>query len=202
MAQFIVPFHIFAQHSALIEALLTPMDDAVAGCGISGLGDRRAPGGQQHGHVFPRRIHDTASRIGGADGHMHHDGGHLAASFPIARSHMDGDIFVRDDHKLGHLATHLAGFGEAFDERRKIGAGIGEDVADPLVAEGLQISLGDRGGFCARVVHEISPHFRPAHGFGRADHIHDAGAMMRCPGPGGKPGRLILNIRGPNTRAR
>ena len=52
-------------------------------------------------------------------------------------------------------------FGEAFDDRRKIGAAIGEYVADPGVAEGLQISLGDRGGFCARVVHKISPHTSP-----------------------------------------
>ena len=44
-AQLVVPFHEFAHHAALVERLLAPMDRAVAGGDVAGLGDRRAAGG-------------------------------------------------------------------------------------------------------------------------------------------------------------
>src|SRR5262249_29251326 len=47
-AQLIVPFHVFAQHAALVERLLAPVDRAVARGDAAGLGDRGAPGGEQH----------------------------------------------------------------------------------------------------------------------------------------------------------
>ena len=149
-AQLVVPLDEFAHHAALVERLLAPMDRAVARRHVAGLGDWRAPGGQQHRHVVARGIHQAADGVGGADGDMHHDGGRLAGGAVIAVRHRHRDVLVRHrDETREFLVADVAG--ERFHDRREVGAGIGEHVFDAAFAEPGKVGIGDH--FLRGVVH-------------------------------------------------
>ena len=66
---------------------------------------------------------------------------------------------MRHQHRLGNLGVGLLGAGEGFDDRRKIGAGIGEEKINAVVGQGTQISLGGNRGTLSRLwcSHAVSP---------------------------------------------
>ena len=94
-AQLIVPLHELAHHRALVEALLAPVDLAVARGDVAGLGQRRAAGGEQDRHVVARRIHQAADRVRGADRDVAHHGRDLAGGAVVAVGHRHRQVLVR-----------------------------------------------------------------------------------------------------------
>ena len=132
-AQLVVPFHVFAQHAALVEGFLPPMDRPVARGDVASLGDRRAAGGEQDRDVVARGVDDAVDRVGGSHGDVHHHGGRLAGDAVIAVRHRHGDVLVRHGHEprgLGVLRLR-----ERLHDRGEIGSGIGEHVLDAALSE-------------------------------------------------------------------
>ena len=143
--QLVVPFDDFAQHAGLVEHLLRPVDVGVARprepTGEPLLGQRRAAGGEEDGHVGARRVEDTAQRIGGADADMHHDCRDPARRGGIAVRHRHRQILMRRKERLRRRQPAMRGLGVRFDDRREIGAGIGEEVFDAAFGEERQIGF-------------------------------------------------------------
>ena len=189
-AQFVVPLRRLAHQAGLVEHFLRPLDRAVAGAVRAGLVIGRAAGGEQHRHPGARRVDQAADGVGGADIDMDHDRLGPAGNHRVAVGHADGDVFV--GHGDGRGELRAAGFtaGEGFDDRRKIGAGVGEDVVD-MPAEPGQQPAGD--GLAARVV---PGHRRSRGSFGEAGPTAGrisgsaAGARLRATGrlANGRPG--------------
>ena len=64
--------------------------------------------------------------------------------------HGDGDVLVRHGDGLGHLHAVRGGLGIGFDQRREIGARIGEQIVDAAVGQKREIGVGHgarRDGF-------------------------------------------------------
>jgi hypothetical protein len=139
-AQFVIPLHVFAQHAALVEGFLTPMNGPVARGDAAGLGKRRAAGGEQQRNVVARGIDEAVDRIGGTDGDMHHDRGRLTGDAVIAVRHGHGDVLVRDRHEARDLCVLRAG--QRLHDRGEIRSGVGEYVFDTALAEPGDIGFG------------------------------------------------------------
>ena len=164
VAQFVVPFDDLAQHAGLIEHFLRPVDVDVAGSRKAALGQRRAAGGEQDRYVVTRRIEGAADAVGSADADMHHDRRHPARHHRVAVRHREGEVLVRREHRLRHRHAGPRGFRERLDERREIGARIGEQIFDPTLGEQREIGFGhivDREFFAS---HEfLRRRLRPLH---------------------------------------
>jgi hypothetical protein len=64
--------------------------------------------------------------------------------------HGDREILVRNDQRRGHLGVRLLGAAEGLDDRREIGAGIGEEIIDAMIGQRAEEGLsGDRRAFVA-----------------------------------------------------
>ena len=145
-AQLVVPFDEFPRQAALVEHLLAPVDRAVARGLMAGLGDGRAAGAEQDRRIVARGVHDPADRIGGADRHMHHHDGGLAADAVIAVRHRHRDVLMGhgDDARIFPVGAGVAR--QRLDDRREIGAGIGEHVFDPAIGQAGEEGLGGHAG--------------------------------------------------------
>jgi hypothetical protein len=139
-AQLVVPLDVFAQHAALVERLLAPMNGSVTRSNATGLGERRAAGGEQHRNVVARGIDDAVHRVRRADGDVHHDRGGLAGDAVVAVRHGHGDVLVRHRHEARDLG--VLGMGQRLHDRGKIRPGIGEHIVDAALAEARDIGLG------------------------------------------------------------
>ena len=138
----VVPFDEFPQDRRLIAHFLRPVDFACPGTARRALlAVRRAACRKQHRHIGTRGIHDAAERIGSADIHMHHDELRPACLQIIAERHRDGDILMRHGHRLRHPPTCRLRLGESLDQRREIGAGIGEEIIDTTIGDEREISI-------------------------------------------------------------
>ncbi len=167
-AQLVIPFDEFAHHAALVEALLAPMDGAVARGDAAAFGERGAAGRQQDRDIVAGGIHQPADGVGGADRDVHHHGGGLAAGAVIAVCHRHGDVFMRDHHEAGDLPAGTLVARQRFHDRCEIGAGIGKDMLDAALAEPGQV--GFRGHGLGAVGHGLvhplglkGPRYRPSH---------------------------------------
>ncbi len=79
-----------------------------------------------------RRGIDRANRaISQPDIGMRHHCLGFAGRKVIAMRHAHRGIFMRHDKRIGKLDILRIGFGQPFDDRRKIGAGIGKDIIHP-----------------------------------------------------------------------
>ena len=101
-----------------------------------------------------RRI-GTLFTVGDADVDVNHHRLRPSGDHPVAVGHPDGDHFVRH----GDRARRVEGAGlrarERFDERREVGAGVGEQPVDAASRERGEVGLGDRGrGGGARLIHD------------------------------------------------
>jgi hypothetical protein len=76
---------------------------------------------------------------------VHHGTRHFAAHQVIALRHGDGDVLVRHGDEFGHVAAVLPVPQDALDDRREIGAAVGEYVANAAGLERRHVGLGDRG---------------------------------------------------------
>ena len=69
---------------------------------------------------------------------MARDYSRLPAHEVIAVGHRNGEVLVRHGDELGRGAWLACEFYEGFDDRRKVCAGIGEDVIDPAALQCAQ----------------------------------------------------------------
>ncbi len=99
-AQLVVPLHRLAQHPALVEHLLAPVDVAVAAAELALLGDRRAAGGEDERDVVAVEIDDVVDGVGGADVDVQHHRLRPAVHRIGAVRHGDREVLVRDDQRL------------------------------------------------------------------------------------------------------
>ena len=166
-AQLVIPLHVFAQHAALIEGLLAPMDGPVARGDAAGLGERGAAGGEQQRNIVAGGIDQAVDRIRGADGDMHHHCGRFTGNAVIAVRHGHGDVLVRDRHEARGLRTLCPG--QRLHDRGEIRSGIGEYVFDTARAEPGNIGFGRHAVGGLGVGH---------------DHIHPGEVTQRVQGDG------------------
>ena len=147
-AQLVVPLHHLAQHPGLVEHLLAPVDVAVAAAELALLGDRRAAGGEDQRDVVAVEIDQVVDGVGGADVDVQHHRLRPAGHGIGAVRHRDREILVRDHQRLRHLGVGLLGAAEGLDDRREIGARIGEEIVDAVIGERPQERFaGDRRAF-------------------------------------------------------
>ena len=146
MAQLVIPLHELAHHAALVEVLLRPVDVVIARGGQgTRLGNRRAAGGEEDRHVLARGVDQAVDRICRADADVDHHCLRLAGDHGIAVRHGHAHVLVRHDHDLRQPPAELLAFGVSLDDRREIGAAVGEQVFD--AAGGEQPEPGFRCGF-------------------------------------------------------
>ena len=141
-AQFVVPFHQLAHHAGLVEHFLRPVDRADARAEAALLGDRRAAGGQDQRHAVARQVGEIVDGVGGADIDVHHHRLRAAGHQIGAVRHGDRQVLVRHQNRLRHLGVGLLGAAEGFHDRRKVGAGIGEEIIDAVIGERAQERFG------------------------------------------------------------
>ena len=146
MAQLVVPLHELAQHRALVEVLLRPVDVVVARGGQGpGLGDRGASCGEQEGHVLARGIDEAVQGVGGAHADVDHHGLGPAGDHGVAVRHGDAHVLVRHDHDFGQAPAELLPLGIGLDDWGEVGAAVGKEIVD--AARGEQADPGVGGGF-------------------------------------------------------
>ena len=145
-AQLVVPLHVLAQHGGLVEALLRPVNVQVARAQLSFLGDRRAPGGHEHGDVRPGGGDDGGGGVAGADVDVDHHRGRPPAGGVVAVGHRDGDELVRDHQRARRAAALGLAARERLHERGEVGAGVAEEDVDASVGQELEVRLGRRHG--------------------------------------------------------
>jgi len=169
-AQLVVPLHQFAHHAGLVEHFLAPLDRAVARAEGSLFGDRRAPGRENQRYAVARQVDEVVDGIGGADRGVNHHRLRATGHQIGAVRHADRQVLVRNQDRLGNLGVGLLGASERFHDRRKIGAGIAEEIIDAVVGERAQERLGgDRGPLPSRCDGHASRPLRrpPAPSFGK-----------------------------------
>ena len=178
-AQLVVPLHELADHGALVERLLAPVDVAVPGAGQLVLGERGAAGGDEDRRVRAGGVDDPAERVGGADDHVHHDDLRPASDHGVAVGHADRGDLVRHRQRAGQHLTLGGALGVGLDDRREIRAGVREEVFDAPRGQQLQVGLGralDRHflqhGFSSRLTRGApAPPGRPEPPWGLGGHV-------------------------------
>ena len=146
MAQLVVPLHELAQHAALVEVLLRPVDVVVARRRERArLGDRRAPRGEEDRHVLARGVDEAVHRVRGAHADVHHHRLRPSGHHGVAVRHGDAHVLVRHDHDLGQAPAELLALGVGLDDRGEVGAAVGEEVVH--AAHGEEPHPGVGGGF-------------------------------------------------------
>ncbi len=147
VAQLVVPFDQLAEHAGLVVHLLGPVDVAVARARQPDLRQRRSARGEQDRDVLPRRVHRRADHVGGADADMDHDGGNSSRHHGVAMRHRHREVLVGGEDRARNRRAVLHGVRIGLDDRRKVGAGIAEQIVDLAVGEQRQIGGGDACGF-------------------------------------------------------
>ncbi len=143
MAQLVVPLYELAQHGALVEVLLCPVNVVVARGGQgAGLGDRGAACREQDRHVLARGVDQPVQGVGGAHADVDHHGLRPAGDHGVAVRHGDAHVFVRHDHDFGQAPAEFLPLGVGLDDRREVGAAIGEEVVDTAGGEQADPGLG------------------------------------------------------------
>ena len=132
------------------------MDEGVARSQRIVLEERRAAGGEQHRYVLARRVHDGADAVGSANADMHHHSGQLARDDGVTVCHRQLKVLVRRGDRRWRRRTRYRCFGIAFNDRREIRAGVGEQILDTTIAENGEIGFGCAGGdACLRLHGEL-----------------------------------------------
>jgi hypothetical protein len=105
------------------------------------LGQWRTPGGKEDRDVGAGCVEDAAERVGGADADMHHDRRHTPRGRRIAMRHRQRQVLVRREQRLRRRLPAMRRLGVGLDDRREIGAGVGEQIFDAALCEQREIGL-------------------------------------------------------------
>ena len=107
---------------------------------MAALGIRGMTGGEQYGHIITRCIHKPTQGIGTADCDMHHNHGRFARYQVITVGHGHGRIFVGHRDKFRNFPSLFFCRDYGLDYRGEIGTGIGKDIFNTPVCQGVQIT--------------------------------------------------------------
>ncbi|CAN5785418.1 hypothetical protein BH23PSE1_BH23PSE1_18320 [soil metagenome] len=163
--ELVVPFAGLAHQRGLVAHLLAPGDRHGARAEAARLGDGRAARHQQHRHMLARRVDRADRAVGEADiGVQHHRLG-AAGHRVVAVRHAHRGVLVRDDEGARQRGPRGGGLGQPLDDRREVGAGVGEDDID---AERLQPGEDGAAG---------------RHGAGRVALVHGVASSFAAPAP-------------------
>ena len=144
VTQLVVPLHELAREARLVERLLRPVDRPVARAGQARLGDRIAPRGKQHRHADARGVDDTGQCVGGTDDDVDHYRLRPPGHHRVAVRHGHRRRLVRHRDRSRQRLSLRQPFGPRLDERREVGARVGEHVLDAAGGEQLEIGFGRR----------------------------------------------------------
>jgi hypothetical protein len=155
--QFIVPLGVFADNAGLVEIFLAPVDREIARGDMAELRVRRPARHQQQRNPVAIGIHQCADRIAGADRDVNHDRRGLAGREVMAVRHRHREVLVRHGHDRRNGVGGVADAAYGLDDRREIGAGIGEQRGYAVGAQAAQqdFGVGDPGR--DRLAHRARP---------------------------------------------
>ena len=162
--QLVVPFHQLAHHARLVEHLLRPVDRPVARAEGALLQDRRAACHQQQRDAVAAGIGQHVDGVGSAHVDMHHHRLRCAGYEVGAVRHGHGEVLVRRQHGARHLRPALPGACQALDNGREIGAGVDEEIRNPVASQRGQEHVAGGGRHRCRLAlrlaftgHSLSP---------------------------------------------
>ena len=128
--ELVVPLDELADHRALVEGLLGPVDLALPASREPRLGDRVAPRGEEHRYPAAGRVDDAAEGVRGADDHVDHDRLWTSRDHGVAVGHPHGRrLMGHRDGAREELAVSAASR-VRLDDRREVGTGVAEEVLD------------------------------------------------------------------------
>ena len=136
-AQFVGPLRRLADQGLLVEHLLPPADRHRPGAEARMLGRRGAARHQDHRHLVAPGVDDRRRSVCQADVRVQQDGLRAPGSLPVSMRHRHGGMLVRHRDRRRQVEPRPARLHQSFDDRRKVRAGIGEDV---VYAQGLQLA--------------------------------------------------------------
>ena len=134
-AQFVVPFARLAHQGRLVAHFLAPADGHGSGAEAPLFGGWRAARKQQHRDILHRSVDRANGTIGETDIGVRHHHLRFAGGQIIAMRHAHGRAFMRHHQRLWQRHALGGGLSQPLDDRRKVGARIGEDIVD---ANGFQ----------------------------------------------------------------
>ena len=143
--QLVLPLHVLAHQRALIAHLLSPVDGQVTAAAMSRLGERRAARGEEQRHTRARRVHHAHQRVGDADVDVDHHRLRPSGGHPVAVRHADRDHLVRHRDRARRGESAALGARQRLDQRREVGAGVGEEEVDAALRERREIRLRHGG---------------------------------------------------------
>ncbi len=156
--EFVIPLDDFAQHAGLIAHFLRPVNFAAARAGQTALfAVRRASGRKDDGKIAAPCVEHAAHGVRHAHIDVNHNELRLAGLQIVAKRHMDGDVLVGHRDGARHLAALRLELGERFNQRRKVGAGVGEQKINAAVGENFDVGVGDRAALDNLLGHASKP---------------------------------------------
>ena len=129
--KFIFPFGGFTDHRGLIAHFLAPANRHGARAKAALFHHRRSARHQHNRHMFGCGIDGPNRTIGKPHIGMRHHRLRLAGRQIIAMRHAHRGIFMRHDQRMRKLDVLGGGFGQSFDDGRKIRTRIGKDIINP-----------------------------------------------------------------------
>ncbi len=126
------------------------------------LGKRRAAGHHEDRDIVAGGVDHAHERVGQAHIYMHHHRLRLARGHvvPVRHGHRGG--FMGRDDGGGDGQVRLLVLGVSFDDGRKVGACIGEQIVDAMLFEPHQngFSRGFRNEVLGQFRHGVTSHLR------------------------------------------
>jgi hypothetical protein len=121
------------------------MDVAVAAAELALLGDWGAACREDQRDVVAAHVDQVVDRVRRADVDVQHHRLGLAGHRIGAVGHRHREILVRDHQRRRHLGVGQLGAAERLDDRREVGARVGEEIVDTVVGEGAEEGLSGDG---------------------------------------------------------
>ena len=157
----IFPFRAFAHQGCLIAHFLAPANRHGACTQTSLFHHRGAARHQNDRDMFGRGIDRANRTVRKPDVGVCHHGLCLAGRKVVTMCHAHRRIFVRHDQRVRQVNILCRRLGQAFDDRREVGPGIGKDVINPDGLHAGQNSptggQGDLTGFFLLVAFHQTP---------------------------------------------
>ena len=129
-ADLVLPFGRLADQRLLIEHLLPPADGNRARPEPPPFGGRRAARHDDHRDMVAPRVDDRGRAVRQAHVRVQHHCLRASRHLIEPVRHRHGGMFMRDRDGQRQVQPAPLRLDKSFDDRRKIGAGIGEHVAD------------------------------------------------------------------------
>jgi len=161
-ADLLVVLGVAAEHSALVRAVLQPVNVLTAGAGeLALLGHGRQAGEDQYRHPAPRRVVDRPAEVLGAAVHVHQDRLRFAAHLRVPVGGAQRHELVRAQDQLGQRVQRSRALRVrvGLHDAGVVAAQVRERVPGARLAHRLQKC---RGCGVRRAGHDVLPGARPS----------------------------------------